>query len=61
MLEAEVQLHKMVSQNSAEIIQIINTFYFMSFREIDQAGFDLSKLDSVRAVLTDQHLASLGQ
>ena len=52
-LESEVSLHRMVLTNSTEIIKIMTAFFYMSFREITEVGFDLLSLETVRAVLSE--------
>ena len=59
MLESEVELHKTVTQNSAEIVHIMTTFFNKSFREITTFGFDLIKLKTVQSVLEESHITSL--
>lgn len=58
-LQSEISLYKMVLSNSSEIINIMTAFFFMSFREIAETGFDLLSLETVRAVLSESHIVTL--
>ena len=49
----------MVLSNSSEIINIMTAFFYMSFREIAETGFDLLSLETVRAVLSESHIVTL--
>jgi len=53
MLESEIHLHKMVLKNSAEIIMIMTSFYYLSFKEICETGFNLCRLETVQGVLSE--------
>ena len=52
-------MFKMVLSNSSEIINIMTAFFYMSFREIAETGFDLLSLETVRAVLSESHIVTL--
>ena len=47
MLESEVELHRTVNENSAEIVKIMTTFFDKTFREITKCGFNLNQLKTV--------------
>lgn len=49
----------MVLSNSAEIIKIMTAFFYMSFREINEVGFDLLDLDTVKSVIKRSHIDTL--
>ena len=59
MLQSEVQLQKMVSTNSSEIIKIMTSFFRKSYEEITSLGMNLSCLDTVQAVLSEAHTVAL--
>ena len=59
MLESEVELHRNVTKNSAEIVHIMTSFFSKSFKEISRYGFDLLKLKTVQSVLEEAHISSL--
>ena len=59
MLESEVQLSRMVLENSTEIIRIMGNFFRQSFEEIASLGLNLKALDTVKAVLLGENLFSL--
>lgn len=46
-LEKEIHVHKVVLRNSTDIIRTMTQFYFLSFKEITEAGFDLKSLDTI--------------
>ena len=56
MLESEVELHKTVTNNSAEIVHIMTAFFNKSFKEIANFGFNLIQLKTVQSVLEDSHI-----
>ena len=56
MLQSEVAMHKMVLANSSEIIKVMTAFFYMSFKEITDMGFDLLSLETVRSVLAESHI-----
>ena len=60
-LQSQVELHKKVLSNSAQIISVMTKFFCMSFEEITTLGFDLNTLDTVNAVMSEQHINSLRQ
>ena len=59
MLKSEVAMHKMVLANSSEIIKVMTAFFYMSFKEITDKGFDILSLETVRAVLSESHIKTL--
>ena len=59
MLQSELNLHLMVLKNSSEIINIMTNFYYQSYQEISSTGFQLTKLETIRSVLSEAHLCSL--
>jgi len=59
MLESEVELHQTVTQNSAEIVYIMTSFFTKAFKEITKHGFDLTSLKTVQCVLEESHIISL--
>ena len=54
-----MELHKKVLSNSAQIISVMTSFFCMSFQEITLLGFDLNSLETVKAVISDDHMDSL--
>ena len=58
-LEKEIHVHKVVLRNSTDIIRTMTQFYFLSFKEITEAGFDLKSLDTIQGLTDDSQLASL--
>ena len=58
-LSSEIELQKMILGNTSEVIKVMKSFYRKAFREILSRGFDLSTLDTVKAVLSETHLVSL--
>ena len=42
MLESEVELHKTITHNSAEIVHVMTSFFSKSFKEMLKLGFDLT-------------------
>jgi len=58
-LTSEIELQKMILGNTSEVIKVMTSFYRKAFREILSRGFDLSTLDTVKAVLSETHLVSL--
>ena len=49
----------MVISNTADIVKVMTSFYKKAFREITTRGFDLCAMDTVKEVLSEQHLFSL--
>ena len=47
-------MERVVTTNAAEVVKVMSSFYMEAFREIDEDfGFDLTRLVSVRTVLSD--------
>ena len=42
MLESEVELHKTITNNSAEIVHVMTSFFSKAFKEMLKLGFDLT-------------------
>ena len=59
MLKSEVELHKTITHNSAEIVHVMTTFFNKCFKEMLRLGFDLTRLKTVQSVLEESHLVSL--
>ena len=59
MLQSEMELNKIVLANSADVIKVITSFFVMAFHEIEDRGFSLRSLHTVKVVLSKEHLKQL--
>jgi len=59
LLQSEEQLHQMVIENASEHFSTITIFFFQTLCEIDQLGYNVNSLSTVRSVLSDSHMQSL--
>ena len=51
MLREEVTLLKAMSENCSQIFDVLISFFFVAFREINEDGYDLMKLKTIQSVL----------
>jgi len=59
MLRSEMELNKIVLSNAADVIKVITSFFVMAFKEIEERGFSLRSLNTVKVVLSEEHMSQL--
>ena len=51
MLKSEMELNQIVLLNAADVVKVITAFFIAAFREIEERGFNLRSLSTVKVVL----------
>ena len=51
MLKSEMELNQIVLLNAADVVKVITAFFIAAFKEIEERGFNLRSLSTVKVVL----------
>lgn len=61
-LAGDIDLQRMMIENSAETVKVVSGFYAQTFSEIlQQGGLDISSLQSVKYAISPERLSDVGR